>query len=417
MAVTEAQVRAMVERAVREAEPHIVRRAQNGELYAKHGPFHAQTGRDAIPGLGHSHTKIINAAGTTKWDTEESAAENLLRADADGVERMAIGVRTSLRNLLSINSTAKTISGDTITLASPDTSYIVLTGEGGAADDLTLITGAEVGDIVILAPASDSVSITVKHNAGGPLSGYGIFLNGDADLVLDDVDDRLMLQFAVNPLHAQGTSWVEISRAGGGSGISAHAMLDGGTAHSDTAADTVTRGSIIVGNSTPAWDELPVGTARQALVSDGTDPAWRTTFLWLPMAHWFIGGFLRADTSNHQGAVIPLPDWAQAAALVEGSSIKANVATAPTDADVEIDIKHSATWGGAQTSIFAGGTPNYITLQAGDNTVEDAGSDDGTLTTTTFDGGFFRLFVRQAGSTEPGRDLTVDVFAKVFLEF
>jgi len=55
----------------------------------------------------------------------------------------------------------------------------------------------------------------------------------------------------------------------------AHALLNGST-HSDTTDDAVTQGSIIIGNDTPAWDELVVGDANDFLGTDGTDVAWRS---------------------------------------------------------------------------------------------------------------------------------------------
>jgi hypothetical protein len=53
---------------------------------------------------------------------------------------------------------------------------------------------------------------------------------------------------------------------------STHALLS--ATHSDSAAATVSRGSIIVGNSSPAWSELVIGSSGQVLTSDGTDAAW-----------------------------------------------------------------------------------------------------------------------------------------------
>ncbi len=52
-----------------------------------------------------------------------------------------------------------------------------------------------------------------------------------------------------------------------------NALLDG-SVHTDTVAQAVTRGSIIYGNATPAWDELTIGGANTFLHSDGTDAAW-----------------------------------------------------------------------------------------------------------------------------------------------
>jgi hypothetical protein len=57
-----------------------------------------------------------------------------------------------------------------------------------------------------------------------------------------------------------------------------NALLDG-SAHTDTAAATVTRGSLIIGNATPAWDELVIGGVGTFLGSDGTDPSWQSITL------------------------------------------------------------------------------------------------------------------------------------------
>lgn len=54
----------------------------------------------------------------------------------------------------------------------------------------------------------------------------------------------------------------------------AHTMLDGAS-HTDSVADGVTQGSLIVGNGTPKWDELVVGVDAQYLGTDGTDTAWQ----------------------------------------------------------------------------------------------------------------------------------------------
>ena len=59
--------------------------------------------------------------------------------------------------------------------------------------------------------------------------------------------------------------------SGGGGG--SNALLDG-SAHSDTVAQAVTRGSLIYGNSTPKWDEFVIGSSNYLLRSTGTVPAW-----------------------------------------------------------------------------------------------------------------------------------------------
>src|SRR3990167_1973009 len=71
--------------------------------------------------------------------------------------------------------------------------------------------------------------------------------------------------------------WKKILLDGDAGCGAAHAILDGGTAHTDSVIQTVTRGSLIYGNSTPKWDELVVGAANSVLWTDGTDVSWSAT--------------------------------------------------------------------------------------------------------------------------------------------
>lgn len=84
-----------------------------------------------------------------------------------------------------------------------------------------------------------------------------------------------------------------------------NALLDG-TVHSDTAACAVTRGSIIVGDDTPQWEELTVGGASAVLKSDGTDPAW---------AQIWHGGLQNIGADDHHGALIAIRDTSSACAV------------------------------------------------------------------------------------------------------
>jgi len=56
-------------------------------------------------------------------------------------------------------------------------------------------------------------------------------------------------------------------------GVGVNALLDG-VNHTDTLIGTVLRGDLIVGNSTPKWARLALGTSGQVLTSNGTDAAW-----------------------------------------------------------------------------------------------------------------------------------------------
>lgn len=63
----------------------------------------------------------------------------------------------------------------------------------------------------------------------------------------------------------------------------AHNLLDGDR-HGDTVAQSVTRGSLVYGNSTPKWDELVAPASPAILGNDATDVAW-DTMAWTAVAH------------------------------------------------------------------------------------------------------------------------------------
>jgi hypothetical protein len=70
------------------------------------------------------------------------------------------------------------------------------------------------------------------------------------------------------------------------SGVPSWASPSGGTAHevlsathSDTLTASVLRGDIIVGNATPKWSRLGIGSANRYLTSDGTDADWHQVSL------------------------------------------------------------------------------------------------------------------------------------------
>lgn len=63
---------------------------------------------------------------------------------------------------------------------------------------------------------------------------------------------------------------IQLTTGGGPAG--SHTLLS--TTHTDTLAGTVARGDVIVGNATPKWSRLPLGTSGKFLKSDGTDASW-----------------------------------------------------------------------------------------------------------------------------------------------
>jgi len=79
------------------------------------------------------------------------------------------------------------------------------------------------------------------------------------------------LQRSLESLQSQVNS---LSGGGGGigGGATSHNLLS--TTHSDTEADTVVQGDLIVGGSTPTWERLALGASGTFLKSDGSNPSW-----------------------------------------------------------------------------------------------------------------------------------------------
>jgi hypothetical protein len=128
--------------------------------------------------------------------------------------------------------------------------------------------------MLLVRNSSTSQSLTLKHNNTSSSSGSRFFLPADTDITMS-AGQNVWLYY--DPARDGWTAAITANAAGGLSGAggatTTNALLDG-TNHTDTVAQTVTRGSLIYGNSTPKWDELVIGSANRVLKSDGTDVSW-----------------------------------------------------------------------------------------------------------------------------------------------
>jgi len=165
----------------------------------------------------------------------------------------------------------------------------------GAANQILQSDGTDVGYVAVggdatlaagtLTVANDAISNAKLANvATATFKGRVTAATGDpedltgtqATTLLDTFTDSLKGLApssgggTTNFLRADGT-WA--APVGGGN----NDLLDG-SVHQDTAAGTVVRGDVIIGNATPAWSRLPKGTANQVLTMDGTatDVIWAT---------------------------------------------------------------------------------------------------------------------------------------------
>jgi hypothetical protein len=111
-------------------------------------------------------------------------------------------------------------------------------------------------------------TITLKHNDSNSSVNNRIWCPNATDFAVQG-------KTSVQLYYSQpDNKWVVVGGTQS-SGAGTNALLDG-SVHSDTVAQTVSRGSIVYGNSTPKWDELTVGASGTVLSSDGTDVSWQT---------------------------------------------------------------------------------------------------------------------------------------------
>lgn len=197
---------------------------------------------------------------------------------------------------------------------------------------------------------------------------------------------------------AASTRGVKWATASGG----AHPLL-GATNHDDTVAQTPTRGSLVKANATPAWDELVVGGANQALFvnSLGTDLVWniassRHTYVFVPNA--------AVDVAVVTGPQLVIHHTSATAE----ANIKAwiDAGTAPTGASLIIDIEQGDT--DDLDTVASWSQVVRLTLPAGQKSVSTT---SWTIPTLTADR-LLRINVIQVGSTEPGRNVEVFLMSK-----
>jgi hypothetical protein len=212
---------------------------------------------------------------------------------------VVLDVRGTANNLLNISETGTTAlykfaaTGNTNAFLSCADNFIVqIDSDANSSGDVFLVkhdavsTGgtslfsvSETGDVSACLPGGNLIiggGATASRlrllEASGSGTNYTEFVvqpqasNITYTLPADDGD-------AGEQLQTNGSGTLSWEAAGG-----TNALLDG-SAHTDTVAQTVSRGSLIYGNATPKWDELVVGSAGAFLRNDGTDAMWSTLTL------------------------------------------------------------------------------------------------------------------------------------------
>ncbi len=109
------------------------------------------------------------------------------------------------------------------------------------------------------ATGTDEILFTLNAPSGGILGGVfsGSCSGGEA----------------ITAINTNGSITCTVVNGTGGGGGGTHTLLNA-TSHIDTVNQSVTRGSIIYGDSTPKWNELVIGSNGQVLSSNGIDVFW-----------------------------------------------------------------------------------------------------------------------------------------------
>lgn len=147
-----------------------------------------------------------------------------------------------------------------------------LTGVGAG----TYAGGVTVNTAGVVTAATAALSLTASVSGVLPMAngGTGVSVSAD-DTVLIGSGAAWVAQTLVNCTTglAYATATNTFSCAAGGV---AHNLLS--ATHTDTVAASPVRGDLLVGNSTPAWTKIAVGTAGQILTNNAVDPSWSNTF-------------------------------------------------------------------------------------------------------------------------------------------
>jgi len=172
------------------------------------------------------------------------------------------------------------------TLAAADLSN----GTTGSGGGVVLATAPTLASPVLVTPTIAAAGwASANHTHAGASTGGTIAISDTTGTLAETRGGTNQTTYATGDiLYASGANTLTKLTIGSGADVltvsggvpiwsapgggSAHDLLS--ATHTDTLAAAVSRGSIIVGNATPAWSELTIGGSATVLRSDGTDAAW-----------------------------------------------------------------------------------------------------------------------------------------------
>ena len=155
------------------------------------------------------------------------------------------------------------------------TTGIFGSARGGTGNGFTLFSGPTTSEKTFTLPNATATILTDNADVTVAQGGTGLSTLTLNNVILGNGTSSptfVAPSTSGNVLTSNGTTWTSAAPSGGGG---SNALLDG-TSHTDTIADAVIYGDIIVGNATPKWAALPMGSSSQVLAvsGDGTTVGW-----------------------------------------------------------------------------------------------------------------------------------------------
>ena len=198
-------------------------------------------------------------------------------------------------------------------------------------------------------------------------------------------------------------------------GAVVNALLDGAS-HSDTVAQAVARGALVVGNATPKWDRLPIGAASTLLRSDGSDPSWGTVGLLSAfhgdtLAAAVAAGDIIFGNSTPKWASLPKGADGQALVLVGGLPAWSSVPAPEHNALAHLKpfAVANCTWNNGSANILTTGD-GFANVKVGDFVVMgtlDQPTTTGSIVTVWTDSNNITVNKTNTGSSQVGVTLVI----------
>lgn len=164
-------------------------------------------------GLETDTSKMKIGDGSTAWTSLAYFTGGLQNVVEDTTPQLGGDLDAQTKRIYDVKvldfkaPTELTIAAGAITVT--QTFHTVDTEADAATDDLDTINGGSDGRLIVIKAVNDARTVVVKHNTGN------IWLQGKADISLDDISDGLMLVYS-----ATDSKWFDIAAGGGGGGSS-----------------------------------------------------------------------------------------------------------------------------------------------------------------------------------------------------